>query len=195
MNAISEFLKMRNGLEKSTLRNYEGSLGLLLKPDPNNCVHAESVGDVEKAAAKYKMKALKKAAKATKWVQDIVRHTSITFQTERGKNEGTTAYNCGTSVQMMNRHYRNTIDEEKTVTEFWNLTPEKLLKKKPEITLPEMERVAWPDKSALTKLVWQKPLVHAAADIGVSDVALRKHCVKLGIELPTQGHWLRERRP
>ena len=42
------------------------------------------------------------------------------------------------------------------------------------------------------KLVWQKPLVHVAADIGVSDVALKKHCVKQGIELPPRGYWLRE---
>jgi integrase len=142
----------------------------------------------------YKMKALKKAVKATKWVQDIVRHTSITFQTERDRNEAFTAFNCGTSVQMMNRHYRNTIEEEKTVTEFWDLTPEKLLAKKPKITLPEKKAVAWPEKSALAKLVWQKPLIHAAADIGVSDVALKKHCLKLGIELPAQGYWLRELR-
>jgi hypothetical protein len=143
----------------------------------------------------YKMKALKKSTKATKWVQDIVRHTSITFQTERDKNEALTAYNNGTSKAMMDLHYRNSIDEEKTVTEFWDLTPTKLLKKKPVITLPEKKTVAWPEKSALAKLVWQKPLIHAAADIGVSDVALKKHCVKLGVELPTPGHWLRERRP
>ncbi len=51
----------------------------------------------------------------------------------------------------------------------------------------------WPDKVKFKKLVWQKPLVHAAADIGVSDVALKKHCVKLGIDLPPPGHWVRQR--
>jgi integrase len=138
-----------------------------------------------------KMRRLKKATKAKKWVQDIIRHTSITFQTERDKNEALTAYNCGTSIQMMNRHYRDTIDNEKTVAEFWNLTPAKLRAKPPEVTLEIKRRVDWPDKKALRKLVWQKPLIHAAKDIGVSDVALRKHCVKLGIELPRQGHWVR----
>jgi hypothetical protein len=34
-------------------------------------------------------------------------------------------------------------------------------------------------------------LIHAARDIGVSDVALKKRCVKLGIELPRQGHWVK----
>lgn len=140
----------------------------------------------------YKMKALKKATKAKKWVQDIIRHTSISFQADRDKNEALTAYNCGTSIQMMNQHYRHTIDDEKNIAAFWSLTPEKLLAKKPEIELPGKPKIVWPDKASLKKLVWQKPMVHAAKEIGVSDVALRNRCVKLGIDLPPQGHWLRQ---
>ncbi|MCU0749475.1 MAG: hypothetical protein MUF13_08020 [Akkermansiaceae bacterium] len=139
-----------------------------------------------------KMKRLKKATKAKKWVQDIIRHTSITFQTERDKDEALTAFNNGTSIQMMNRHYRDIIDDEKTIAEFWNLTPAKLRAKPPKVDLETKRRVEWPDKKVLAKLVWEKPLSHAAKDIGVSDVALKKHCVKLGIELPRQGHWLRQ---
>ncbi len=142
----------------------------------------------------YKMKALKKATKARKWVQDIIRHTSISYQADRDKNEALTAYNCGTSIQMMNQHYRHTIDEEKDIKEFWNLTPKKLVAKKPEIDLPAKPQIKWPEEKTLEKLVWQKPLIHAAKDVGVSDVMLRKHCVKLGIPLPTPGHWARVRR-
>lgn len=137
-----------------------------------------------------KMRKLKGATKARKWVQNIIRHTSITLQTERDKNEALTAYNCGTSIQAMNRHYRDTIDDERAIAEFWSLNPAKLRAKPPQVELEIKRRVAWPDKKALTKLVWQKPLIHAARDIGVSDVALKKHCLKLGIELPRQGHWL-----
>ena len=137
-----------------------------------------------------KMKRLKKATKAKKWVQDIIRHTSITFQTERDKNEATTAFNNGTSIQMMNRHYRHTIDDDQTVSEFWNLTPERLRIDPPKVDFEIKPRVDWPAPQSLKKLVWQKPLIHAAKDIGVSDVALKKHCVKLGIELPRPGYWL-----
>ncbi len=140
-----------------------------------------------------KTKRLKKATNAKKWVQDIIRHTSITFQTERDKNEALTAYNNGTSIQMMNRHYRDTIDDERIITEFWNLTPTKLQETPPKVDFVVKRRVAWPDTKSLKKLVWQKPLSHAAKDIGVSDVALKKHCVKLGINLPRQGHWLATR--
>jgi integrase len=140
----------------------------------------------------YKRKALKKATKAKNWVQDIIRHTSLSFQAERDKNEALTAFNCGTSIQMMNRHYRHSIDDEKIIDEFWNLTPAKLMAKKPEIELPGKPKIKWPSIAALKKLVWEKPLIHAAKEVGVSDVALRKHCVKLGIELPKQGHWVRQ---
>jgi integrase len=142
----------------------------------------------------YKMKRLKCATKATNWVQDILRHTSITYQVERDSNEALTAFNCGTSVAMMDRHYRHTVDDEKAVADFWSLTPAKVLAKKPAVALPTVRRISWPTKTALRKLVWQKPLVHGAAEIGVSDVALKKHCVKVGIDLPPAGHWIRQQR-
>lgn len=141
----------------------------------------------------YKMKALKKATKAAKWVQDIIRHTSISFQAERDQNEALTAYNCGTSVKMMDLHYRNTIDDEKIIKAFWDLTPTKLVATKPEVTVPSKVKITWPSKSQLEKLVWAKPLVHAAKEIGVSDVSLRKRCLKLEIALPATGHWSRQR--
>jgi hypothetical protein len=140
------------------------------------------------------MKRLKCATKATNWVQDILRHTSITYQVERDSNEALTAFNCGTSVAMMDRHYRHTVDDEKAVADFWSLTPAKVLAKKPAVALPTVRRISWPTKTALRKLVWQKPLVHGAAEIGVSDVALKKHCVKVGIDLPPAGHWIRQQR-
>lgn len=68
------------------------------------------------------------------------------------------------------------IDDEKTVVEFWSLTPAKLRAKPPEVDLEIKRRVDWPDKKSLAKLVWQKPLIHAQ-EIGMSDVAMRKHCV------------------
>lgn len=138
-----------------------------------------------------KLKVLKKVTKAKRWVPDIIRHTSITFQTERDKNEALTAYNCGTSIEMMNRHYRDTIDDDETIAAFWALTPEKLKVPDKAVELPSKTRIAWPDKASLKKLVWNKPMIHAAKDLGVSDVALRKQCLKLGIELPPRGHWLK----
>lgn len=138
-----------------------------------------------------KLKTLKKATQAQDWAQDVIRHTSITFQAERDRDEALTAYNNGTSKQMMDAHYRELVDDEKIVAEFWGLVPEKVEKTTLQAKLPTSQRFDWPPKAKLKKLVWDKPLIHAAKDIGVSDVALKKHCVKLGIELPPRGHWIK----
>ena len=140
-------------------------------------------------ALAYRMRILREATKARNWVQDILRHTSITYQAERDRNEGVTAFNNGTSKAMMDRHYRDVIDDPDEVKKFWSLGPRSLTKV--EVVLPDHSEIDWPTSPQLKKLVWQKPLIHAAADIGVSDVALRKRCVKLGIELPPRGHWLK----
>ena len=139
----------------------------------------------------YKFKTLKKATQAKKWVQDIIRHTSITFQAERDQDEGLTAANCGTSVEMLNRHYRVILDDEKAVEEFWKLTPAELRASNVEVDLPKPRGIDWPTKGELKKRVWQKPLVRVAEEIGVSNVAVKKRCEKMGIELPPRGHWLK----
>lgn len=47
----------------------------------------------------------------------------------------------------------------------------------------------YPSKEILEKLVWEKPSSEIAKDLGISDVALSKHCKKHGIEKPPRGHW------
>jgi integrase len=139
----------------------------------------------------YKMKVLKRATNASRWVNDIIRHTSISFQAERDKDEALTAFNCGTSKAMMDRNYRNSIDDPEVIERFWNLTPDlvgKLLKT--EVKLPSAQRVEWPTEANLRKLVWKLPMSRAAKTIGVSDVALRKRCLSLGIPLPPRGRWI-----
>jgi hypothetical protein len=43
----------------------------------------------------------------------------------------------------------------------------------------------------LYELVWAKPMTHLAKELGLSDVGLRKICVKFGIPLPPRGYWSR----
>ncbi|MEN5107236.1 hypothetical protein ABE521_00015 [Pseudomonas sp. TWI672] len=52
----------------------------------------------------------------------------------------------------------------------------------------------------LFEMVWERPVLIIAKEIGVSDVGLSKACRKAGITLPTRGHWAkpalkRPRRP
>ncbi len=142
-------------------------------------------------ALAYRLKVLREATAAKNWVQDILRHTSISFQAMRDEDEAKTAFRNGTSKAMMDSHYREVIDEAEDVKAFWNIAPESLAAEKIKVKLPGHRDTDWPSTARLKKLVWEKPMVHAAKDLGVSDVALKKHCVMLGIELPPRGYWLR----
>jgi hypothetical protein len=51
------------------------------------------------------------------------------------------------------------------------------------------ERLEWPSEEALRKLVEVSPITTIAKDLGVSDVAVRKRCQKLGIKTHGRGHW------
>ncbi|ODR95232.1 hypothetical protein AUC70_05925 [Methyloceanibacter stevinii] len=44
-------------------------------------------------------------------------------------------------------------------------------------------------RKQLYELVWSEPKQRLAAQIGISDVALAKHCRKLGIPVPERGYW------
>jgi len=133
-----------------------------------------------------KMRNLKTATKANRWVKDILRHTSISFQTERDSNEGLTVFNNGTSKAMMDRHYRDVIGDPKVVAAFWSLTPEAVVKENLEVTLPARKLIGWPSDERLAKLVQERPLTRIAKDLNASDVAVRKHCIRRNIILPSR---------
>jgi len=43
----------------------------------------------------------------------------------------------------------------------------------------------------LYELVWSKPLIEFAQDLGLSDVAVPKRRRKLGVPVPGRGYWAR----
>ena len=136
----------------------------------------------------YKIKKLKDATEAERWVQDIIRHTSISFQLERDQDEARTAFNNGTSHQMIERHYRDVIEDPQDVTAYWQLIPDSLASTS--VPLPSSQGIDnWPTDKQLARLVFEKPLTHIATDLGVFDNAVRKRCISRGIELPKNGYW------
>lgn len=58
----------------------------------------------------------------------------------------------------------------------------KLVKVKP-------TKIVWPCKEELEKLVWEKPTMQLALDLGVTDSAISKRCKSLGILKPPRGYW------
>lgn len=55
------------------------------------------------------------------------------------------------------------------------------------------EKVIWPTKESLSDMVWKLPLVSIAEQLGVSNVAVKKRCKKLGISTPKMGYWIQNR--
>ncbi len=136
------------------------------------------------AGYRYKFKMLKAAVASDHWVQDILRHTSISFQLERDKDEARTAFNNGTSKQMIDLHYRDVIDDPKVVEAFWNLTPEVIQKVTLTGPLPRPTKVRnWPSDKILEGMVRELSLVEVGRRVGVSDNAVRKRCKSRGIRL------------
>jgi hypothetical protein len=54
------------------------------------------------------------------------------------------------------------------------------------------EKINWPEDEKLSKMVFEKPLIKLAEDLGVSDNAIKKRCKNKGIELPPRGFWLKK---
>jgi hypothetical protein len=52
-------------------------------------------------------------------------------------------------------------------------------------------------REQLYDLVWSEPMQRLAKQIGISDVAIAKHCRKLGVPVPERGYWnkLQARKP
>jgi hypothetical protein len=55
-------------------------------------------------------------------------------------------------------------------------------------------RLDWPSDDYLKKEVWRRPVVDLAAEFGVSDKAVTKHCRKRGISTPPRGYWTKRKR-
>lgn len=47
-------------------------------------------------------------------------------------------------------------------------------------------------RKELYDLIWSQPMRSVAADVGISDVALAKHCKKANIPVPSRGYWARK---
>lgn len=54
---------------------------------------------------------------------------------------------------------------------------------------PNTTRINWPTTATLEKLIWEKPMTQLAKELGISDVAIKKHCVRRGLQVPPMGYW------
>lgn len=55
--------------------------------------------------------------------------------------------------------------------------------------LNKINKKVVPTKEELSKIIWEKPMIHIAKDFRVSDVAVKKWCKKYNIQTPPTGFW------
>lgn len=53
----------------------------------------------------------------------------------------------------------------------------------------KLQKIAWPSNEEMRKRVWETPTSTLSKQLGVSDVAVAKHCKKHGIPKPPRGYW------
>jgi 5-methylcytosine-specific restriction endonuclease McrA len=52
-------------------------------------------------------------------------------------------------------------------------------------------KILWPSKEELKILLWRKPIIQIAKELGVSNTAVCNHSKKLGLSKPPIGYWSR----
>ena len=62
-------------------------------------------------------------------------------------------------------------------------------KKKRFLGGPQQTKINWPTPEKMKELLWEKPTIQLAAELGVSDKAIDKFCKKNKIEKPPRGYW------
>lgn len=50
-------------------------------------------------------------------------------------------------------------------------------------------KIVWPEDTELSRLLWEKPCSTLAKELGVSDKAIEKRCIKRNIAKPPLGYW------
>lgn len=53
----------------------------------------------------------------------------------------------------------------------------------------QKEAESWPSIEDMKKMIWEKPMVKIAKELGKSDVAVRKFCERNQIDRPPRGYW------
>lgn len=59
--------------------------------------------------------------------------------------------------------------------------------------MKESDIITGDEREKLYKEIWEEQVIVVAKRYGISDVALRKRCMKWGIPLPPSGYWARIR--
>ena len=125
-----------------------------------------------------------------KWPENALRKTFISCHYETHGSIDDTAKQAGTSVGMIHKHYRKLI-KKKEAEKLWKIHPTAGPKNLLPFQPTAKSAVQWPSPEDLQAMLWQRPVVEIAREIGVSDVAVVKHATRHRLTKPPRGYWLK----
>lgn len=123
-----------------------------------------------------------------------LRHAAATEYAKKFAAQELARFFGWATIQMALRYYHPTTDEllnkiepehavaskDVSLTELLTAHVEKWLTKESPSTITAED---------LEKMVWSRPMTTVASQLGISDVAVRKRCLKLGVPTPPRGYW------
>lgn len=128
-----------------------------------------------------------------------LRHAAATEHAKKFEAQELARFFGWSTIQMALRYYHPTTDEllnkiepehavaskEISLTELLSAHVEKWLSKEKPSTITT---------DTLEHMVWSQPMTTVASQLGISDVAVRKRCLKLGVPTPPRGYWTKFKR-
>jgi integrase len=117
-----------------------------------------------------------------RWIHDGLRHTGATYYCAVHGVNSTAQLLTHESESLVRTHYAGVVLDPAIPASFFELSPTK-------ISFSPPKGVQWPDKADLKAMLKTRTGKDVAAELGCSDVALSKHCERVGILRPGRGDW------
>jgi hypothetical protein len=67
------------------------------------------------------------------------------------------------------------------------------LRVRPKNARKQAERAKWPDDGELRRMLWERPALTIARELGVTSSAVKRRCGYRGIPTPPRGYWAKQR--
>lgn len=117
-----------------------------------------------------------------RWIHDGLRHTGATYYCAVHGVNATAQLLTHESESLVRKHYAGVVLDPAVPASFYELSPAK-------ISFSPPKGVQWPEKADLKTMLKTRTGKDVAEELGCSDVALSKHCERVGILRPGRGDW------
>ncbi len=123
-----------------------------------------------------------------RWKRDGTRHAFATHYYALHGLEDTARLLTHSGLALVKRHYAGIVSS-KDAAAYFAIMPRHLGPSANRSNSIRTRKIAWPSDDQIRSRLARTPMTRLAAEWGVSDVALAKHCRLRSIPTPPRGHW------